>query len=105
MLVLPSFEFGVGGRKFAEASFPFGFQRAGHQTVLGLNGAITTFRAFGFVADPFDLQPPLSQGSFVVRFDIFFSHECGFHTSGSNGLEKGMGDGFIDAYSAHTQAK
>ena len=75
MLTLPPCEFGFGGRKFTEPRLPFGFQGAGHKTVLRLYGPITTFCPFGLVAGSFDLQAPLGNGGFMIRFDIFFGDE------------------------------
>jgi hypothetical protein len=75
-------QFGVG--KVAECGFPGGFQAAGDETVVRVDGLVSTFGFGCGVACAFDLASPLGERGVVAVFE--------FLGGGQAGLQGGRGE-------------
>jgi hypothetical protein len=67
---------GLCGLQRLQACFPFSLETARDQTVVGIDGAIATFCALGFVAGAFNGKSPLFERRLAIHFKPFRGGEC-----------------------------
>jgi hypothetical protein len=63
-------EFGLGVGEGLQRGVPFGFQAAGDQPVVGVDGAVAVFGATGLVSGLFELASPLVERGVVAVFEV-----------------------------------
>ncbi len=79
-----------------ELGFPVGFEAAGDEPVVGVDGEVAPLGPGRFVAGSFDLAAPLGEGGVVVGLDRFGGGDAGLHAGWFEGGEEGGGDGLVD---------
>ena len=102
--LFPAAQFGFGGGETLQMVFPFGFESARDESILGLDQTEAAFGALGLVTSAFDLQAPLVQSGVMVEQGLL-SHSRG-RVQGlwRNRIEKGVGDGLVDGPGANVEA-
>jgi hypothetical protein len=86
----------LGAVEFAEALLPFGFEAAGDQPVLGLDGAVATFRTRRLVLSTLVRQTPLGEVCLVILFEPLCGVQGSLEPCRLQGLEERRGNGGVD---------
>jgi hypothetical protein len=68
---------GFGFFEFAQALFPLGFDAAGDETAVGIDGAIAALGALRLVARALDRKAPLCQSSITIGFEALCGGDSG----------------------------
>jgi hypothetical protein len=85
------FCFGVG--EVAERGLPGGFQAAGDEPVVRVDGPVSALGLGGGVADAFDLASPLAQCCVMAGFECFGGGQAGLQGGRGERGEDGVHDG------------
>src|SRR5680860_1047833 len=98
---LTELAFGCG--QLGQGVFPVAFQAAGDEPVVGVHGAVTTFRLGRGVASLLDLSAPLGQDGVVAVLELLGGGQAGLQRGGGQRDEERLGDGGVDRGAAHAQ--
>ena len=99
-----AFEFGLSLFEFAQALFPFRLEAARDEPILGLDGAIASLGALGFVARPFDGESPLFEGAVVIGLDPLGGAQRSLETSRLQGGKQSLRYRLVDLHAPDGQA-
>ncbi len=96
-------EFGLGVGEGLQRGVPFGFQAAGDQPVVGVDGAVAAFGPAGLVAGLLDLAAPLRQRGVVAVLELLGGGQAGLQRGGLQRGQERLGDRGVDRRPADAQ--
>src|ERR1019366_625586 len=93
-------ELGLGVGVLAEGLFPFGFQAAGDQPVVRVDGPVAALGPGRVVAGLLHLAVPLGEGGVVAVFELPGGGQAGLQRGGGERGQECFGDGGVDGLPA-----
>ena len=104
LLLLAAVEFDFGSGQLAQTILPIGFQAAGYQSILRFRHPVAALGSFGLVSRALGFQAPLCKRGIAVGLQLLDAEQGGLKRSRSHSLEKGSGNGLVDAQATDVEA-
>ena len=89
-------EFGLGVGQLLQRGVPLGFQAAGDQPVVGVDGPVAALGSAGPVAGLFDLAAPLGQRGVVAVLELLGGGQAGLQRGRRERGQERLGDRGVD---------
>ena len=100
---LAASEFGLGVGQLLQRGVPLGFQAAGDQPVVRVDGPVAALGPAGLVAGLLDLSAPLGERGVVAVLELLGGGQAGLQRGGLQRGQERVGDGGVDRDAADAQ--